>query len=207
MTVALTSAAVELVGLELEIANIAHSSGFNCTNHKALFDLIWAVKRTAFKIKPPGPTRPPPPPHPIYPDRYRPCGKGDNTNKKRKRTDDVKVKFYPAPSLMQRGGTREAPINLDSDDDKENIPPPTKKTRNTRSATETRQPENAVTDKVLDVKKKLEAVIVQVNGCQAEMKLLFDRYRDDIDDDLLTLFENLADAMNQAFDAAHDAGR
>ena len=203
----MTSSAIELVGIELEIADIAHKSGFNTTDHEALFNLIWAIKRTSLKIKPPTPYRPPPPPHPIYPDRYRPDGIGDITNRKRKRpNEDIQVKFNPVPSLMQRGGTKEDPIDLDDDDNKENIQP-VKKVKNNQGAAEPATPINLVTKKILNVKQKLEGIRIQVSGCQAEMKTLFDKHVDKFDDDVLTVFENLAEAMNKAFDGAQDAGK
>lgn len=74
--------AVTLTGFNLEVANAAANSGFNTWNHSALYNLIWAVKRVAFRhcrqdIKPPKPK------DPFYPDRYRPSGLGDNTSRKR----------------------------------------------------------------------------------------------------------------------------
>lgn len=74
--------AISLTGLNLEIANAASSAGFDTWKHKALYDLIWAVKRVALRHSH-GPVNLPPPRNPYYPDRYRPSGLGDNTNKKR----------------------------------------------------------------------------------------------------------------------------
>ena len=76
--------------------------------------------------------RPPPPPHPIYPDRYRPNGIGDNTKRKRKSLKikappnrSVELKFHPIPPLMRkRPPERKAEENLidlttSSDNEKE----------------------------------------------------------------------------------------
>ena len=204
----LTSPAIELVGFELQIADIAHSSGFNTTNHEALFDLIWTVKRMALKATPGPRNRPPPPPHPIYPDRYRPSGVGDNTNKKRKRNDDVELKFNPVPSLMQKGGTREDPIKLESDDE-ERVPTqaPKKKVK-IANPVATPTPKNTIVDEIMKVKRKLEATRTEVNGCQAAMKVFFDKNSDRFDnDDVLTVFANLAEAMNKAYDGAQDGAK
>lgn len=35
--------------MELHIANAAYDAGFNTRKHEALFNLIWAVKRTAIR--------------------------------------------------------------------------------------------------------------------------------------------------------------
>ena len=121
--------AVELDGFELEIANAAFRGGFNTMAHEALFNLIWSVKRTALRgISRAGQLLPRPPPHPVYPDRFRPSGVGDNTARKRKRivsdpTNETlnrltPPKFNPVRSLNQKNGTKEEPIALDSDDDK-----------------------------------------------------------------------------------------
>jgi len=97
------SLAIILKGFELEVADAARRSGFDTREHTALFDLIWAVKRAARRygagtVHTRTYTRPPL--HPIYPDRYRPSGVGDNTNKKRKRAqvDDIEPPpFYSVP--------------------------------------------------------------------------------------------------------------
>ncbi|OCT47232.1 hypothetical protein CLCR_02262 [Cladophialophora carrionii] len=101
---------VELDGLELQVADAAAKAGFNTYNHEALFDLIWAVKRLALRA---GASRlrsvPPPPKDPIYPDRYRPSGIGDNTKKKRRPLTihpppnrAVELKFHPIKPLMRK---------------------------------------------------------------------------------------------------------
>ena len=119
--------AIELDGMELEIANAACKGGFNTTNHEGLLELIWAVKRVALRrFRGSNLPQPPPPKHPIYPDRFRPSGVGDNTARKRKRiASDSKdnlsrltpPSFNPVPSLDQKGGTKEDPIALDSENE------------------------------------------------------------------------------------------
>ena len=76
---------------------------------------------------------------PIYPDRYRPSGIGDNTNKKRKavtiqppRNHSVELKFHPIRPLMRKrpaeGAKQDNPIDLTADSDVDlielNSPPP-----------------------------------------------------------------------------------
>lgn len=126
-------------GLDLEIANAAFSSGFDTFNHAALFDLIWSVKRISKRNPQPGRKRPPA--HPIYPDRYRPSGIGDNSKRKRKLPGDNKLSpFHPVVPLSRRpsrkhkkssrsykvsahfnttNGTQINPICLDSEDETE----------------------------------------------------------------------------------------
>ncbi|KAJ9610750.1 hypothetical protein H2200_005527 [Cladophialophora chaetospira] len=130
---------VELSGFELEVADAATKAGFNTLRHEALFDLIWAVKRVATR----GPgsqlrNRPPPPKDPIYPDRYRPSGIGDNTNKKRRAVTiqaptnhDVELRFHPIKPLMRKrplqatkqrkNKTSENIIDLTQDSDGEDL--------------------------------------------------------------------------------------
>lgn len=74
--------AVVLTGFNLEVASAAARAGFNTWNHRALYDLIWAVKRVALRHCH-GPVNRPPPKDSYYPDRYRPSGTGDNTSRKR----------------------------------------------------------------------------------------------------------------------------
>ena len=76
------TSAMSLTGFNLEVAQAALSAGFNTWNHNALYKLIWAVKRVALRHCH-GPLDEPPPKDPYYPERYRPSGLGDNTNKKR----------------------------------------------------------------------------------------------------------------------------
>lgn len=90
------------------MANAAYQSGFNTHNHLALFELIWSVKQVALRVARPQ-SRRLAPPHPIYPDRYRPSGIGDNTEKKRRpgnnfrRVDDGQPpKFHSIPPLMRK---------------------------------------------------------------------------------------------------------
>lgn len=71
--------------MDLEIANACAQAGFNTWNHIALLDLIWAVKRVVRRpTAGQGSGLQRPPKDPIYPDRYRPSGVGDNSTRKRK---------------------------------------------------------------------------------------------------------------------------
>jgi len=67
-----------------------------------------------------------PPPHPIYPDRFRPSGVGDNTKRKRKTHDAEAVAFLKYEPTT---GTQENPITLGSEDEekKSGIQQPPKK--------------------------------------------------------------------------------
>ena len=94
----------------MAVADAATKAGFNTFNHEALFDLIWAARRVTTGT-PLASNRPPPPRHPIYPDRYRPSGVGDNTKRKRKPLeikappgpkDSVKLQFHPIQPLMRK---------------------------------------------------------------------------------------------------------
>jgi hypothetical protein len=230
----------------LQVANAAYNAGFNTLNHVRLFDLIWAVKQEALKVKIPE-RPPPPPPHPIYPDRYRPSGIGDNTRSKRKRPEDVELKFDPVPSLMQKGGTKDNPISLDEDDNQGKTPPRQPKAMRRPAATNddpidlematasnserNRVPSepsgpvnkkvksnqgkalavprtNPVVREIMKVKNKLEQVRLDVNGCQASMKALFDKHRETFnDDEIMAVLQKLADAMNRAYDGAADGGK
>lgn len=87
-------------GLNLDIATAAGKSGFNTHNHSALFDLIWSVKRVALRVSKGAPLNRPPPRDPVYPDRFRPSGVGDNTKRKR-----------PAPQCIPPEAT---PVKLES---------------------------------------------------------------------------------------------
>ena len=99
-----------MTGFELQVADAATKAGFNTFRHGALFALIWAVKRLAmrggsFQFR----NIHPPPKDPIYPDRYRPSGIGDNTNKKRRGATvqpppnhSVELKFHPIKPLMRK---------------------------------------------------------------------------------------------------------
>lgn len=105
----LTPIAIDLAGVELEIADAANKAGFDTLNHEALFDLIWAVKRVALKT---GAGRLVPPSLPrvsIYPDRYRPRRRGNKSRKKSKAkpfrqppNHDVEPKFHPVKPLMRK---------------------------------------------------------------------------------------------------------
>ena len=201
----MTSPALELVGFELQVANIAYNAGFNTTNHERLFDLIWAIKRMALQNVP-RPRPPPPPPHPIYPDRYRPSGVGDNTNRKRKRpNEDVVLRFNPVPPLMQKGGTKEDPIKLESEDEEMvTVTQAPKKRLKISNSMAIPSSNNPIADAILKVKRQLEAIRLDVNGCQADMKILFDKNKDRFDDDVLVMFRQLAEAMNKGYDGARD---
>ena len=110
---------------------------------------------------------------------------------------------------MQKTGTKANPIALESDGEETHAQAPKKKAKNTQGAPALPPaPKNAVVDQILRVKGKLEATRLQVNGCQAQMKLLFDKHSDRFEnDDTLKLFESLAEAMNKAYDGAQDAGK
>ncbi|KAF7510110.1 hypothetical protein GJ744_007009 [Endocarpon pusillum] len=97
-----------LHGLNLEIADAANRSGFNTRNQVALMDLIWAVRRIAFRHAVERPRIQRPPKHPIYPDRYRPGDPSDNTMRPRKRGRE--------PEAQVPGkGTRDNPIEIAND--------------------------------------------------------------------------------------------
>ena len=92
-----TWSALELYGLNLQVADAASRAGFDTRNHVALMDLIWAVRRIAYcgGTQYGSKQRPPPPPHPIYPDKYRPGDPWlDNTKNPKKRTRDVSVAIF-----------------------------------------------------------------------------------------------------------------
>lgn len=72
-----------MTGFNLEIVN-AVKSAHNFNDDRTLFDFIWAIKRVAMKYAEHG-FKSPPPKDPVYPDRYRPSGAGDNTKRKRRR--------------------------------------------------------------------------------------------------------------------------
>lgn len=127
--------AVTLTGFNLEVANAASKSGFNTWNHGALYDLIWAVKRVVFRHCR-GNSKAPVPKDPFYPDRYRPSGLGDNTNRKRSApmpdpllVTAIKLEAPPKPvkrafkyknkktKALARQGTRIDPIDLVSDEE------------------------------------------------------------------------------------------
>jgi len=98
-----------LHGLNLEIADAANRSGFNTRHQVALMDLIWSVRRIAFRHAVARPKIQRPPYHPVYPDRYRPGDASDNTSKARKRGREPEEDATGA-------GTVEHPINVDDDD-------------------------------------------------------------------------------------------
>lgn len=107
-----TLGAVELTGFELEVADAARKAGFNTFSQDALFELIWAVKRVALRrggVHWNTVARGPRYQDPIYPDRYRPSGIGDNTKKRRKAiaiksapSNFGKVQFHPIKPLMRK---------------------------------------------------------------------------------------------------------
>ncbi|OAP56440.1 hypothetical protein AYL99_09619 [Fonsecaea erecta] len=99
---------VELYGFELQVADAASRAGFDTFNHEALFDLIWTVKRLALQAgafnfggrKPRDP---------LYPDRYRPSGIGDNTKRRIRAwtiqppaNHTMELKFHPIKPLMRK---------------------------------------------------------------------------------------------------------
>ncbi len=98
-----------LHGLNLDVADTANRSGFNTRNQVALMDLIWAVRRIAFRHAVERPKIQRPPKHPLYPDRYRPGDRSDNTMKPRKREREHETQI---PSK----GTCDNPIEVGNDD-------------------------------------------------------------------------------------------
>lgn len=74
---------ITLNGFNLEVATAAGNAGFNTYDHAGLFDLIWAVKRVALRASKNTNLDQRPPKDPVYPDRFRPSGLGDNTKRKR----------------------------------------------------------------------------------------------------------------------------
>jgi hypothetical protein len=100
------AAAHKLSGINLAIANAAEKAGFNVSNKKALMELVFAVRRAGGL----GDYWPPPPPHPIYPDRYRP-------EKRRKEDDDElsEVVGSIGDHAVTAPGTSNNPINFDDE--------------------------------------------------------------------------------------------
>jgi hypothetical protein len=178
--------ALEVRGTEADICNAAYRAGFDTNNHPALFDLIWAVKKQVIgKLPQRLPIRPPPKPyHPIYPDRYRPSGIGDNTapSKKRKRLVSNEVpKFHPVKPLggKKKAGTKQNPINLDSDGEGDSIQEPKaanssakrrKVSDNGRSVVGA-VPSNNVVMELLEVKNRLATARRDMVSCSVSMLL------------------------------------
>lgn len=98
-----------LHGLNLEIADAANRAGFNTRNQVALMDLIWAVRRIAFRHAVEQPKIQRPPKHPVYPDRYRPGDPSDNTMRPRKRGREHEAQ-------VPGKGTCDNPIEIGNDD-------------------------------------------------------------------------------------------
>lgn len=105
--------ALQLSGLNLQVAEAARRSGFNTRNHVALMDLIWSVRRVTFGHGLQKPREAPPPKHPIYPDKYRPGSKTDNTKKPGKRARELE--FHQPRKLVPVLGTSKNPIELDTE--------------------------------------------------------------------------------------------
>jgi hypothetical protein len=68
---------------------VASRSGFDTTHHVALMDLIWAVRRIAFRHGVQSPIIWRPPKHAIYPDRYRPTKLRQRTRRPSHRRDNA----------------------------------------------------------------------------------------------------------------------
>jgi hypothetical protein len=98
-----------LHGLNLEIADAAKRSGFNTANQVALMDLIWSVRRVAFRHAVKYPETPRPPKHPVYPDRYRPGDRNANAIRPKKRGRECENEDGGI-------GTSNNPVNIDDDD-------------------------------------------------------------------------------------------
>lgn len=71
-------------------------------------DLIWAVRRIAFRHAVEHPAIKRPPRHPVYPDRYRPGDPSDNTQRPKKRGREMEKSDI-------RTGTAADPIELDEE--------------------------------------------------------------------------------------------
>lgn len=204
--------AIELAGTELEIANAALKSGFDTDNHESLFDLIWAVKRLGLKIQKsanfrngrpefpkPAAKRPPKPFHPIYPDRYRPCGVGDNTQAKRKREheDEQPPQFHPPKPLMRRkhvGRTFNPP----------NTPNSSKRRKmGDGEAVAGVSPTNKNVKELLDARSRFGNVRRTMNDSQADLKNWFDKHVHIFDgDELMRVLQQLATNLNACIDVA-----
>ena len=120
------------------------------------------------------------------------------------------LEFNPVPALMQKGGKKEDPIKLESDDEESveesiTFTQAPKKELKISNLMAVPASNNPIADAILKVMRKLEATRLEVNGCQADMKILFDKKKDSFDnDDVLVTFQQLADAMNRAYDGAQD---
>ncbi len=110
---------------------------------------------------------------------------------------------------MQKGGTKEDPIKLESDDeDMITVTQAPKKKIKISNSMAIPSSNSPIANAVLKVKRKLEATRLEVNGCQADMKILFDQHKDRFDNDnVLVVFQQLAEAMNKAYDGAQDSVR
>ena len=194
---------IDLVGLDLEIADAALQAGFNTRHHEALFNLIWAVKRTAIRILRPG-NQSFKPHHPIYPDRYRPSGIGDNTVQKRRSMKRRWISNFESDPHRQQAHSRAAdtdPLvndsprwNIDTAMDAESVKDDElSKRQKTRRAPSTEpdllifspSPSPRVEDipepglcvkTVLFVKAKLDEAQKEVHSCQVTMKKWYDEY-------------------------------
>ena len=118
------------------------------------------------------------------------------------------LKFNPVPSLMQKGGSKEDPIKLESEDEEMiTVTQAPKKRLKISSSKAVPTSNNPIADAILKVRRKLEATRLDVNGCQADMKILFDKHKDRFDDDVLVMFQQLAEAMDKAYDGAQNGAR
>jgi hypothetical protein len=231
--------AVELAGIEREIANAAYQGGFQTNNHEALFNLIWAVKRIALRrYSRSGELRPRPPKHPVYPDRYRPSGLGDNTEKKRKRvraTSDtnrlIPVKPNTVTAIVNKSGTREEPILLDSDDEKpreavqnqskrprlavpkqEPVQPPPATSSHAISLAENDKVQGGTiknanqTDEVVSalrqVQNQLAAVRIMTTRCRIDMHRVYDKHGTRFSKETANSVEELADDLHKVLASA-----
>lgn len=218
--------------MELHIANAAYDAGFNTCNHEALFNLIWAVKRTAIQTLRLS-HQPFKPRHPTYPDRYRPSGIGDNTARKRKskkkKRQNPNLRSNPRPvhplireadPPVLESGKRNLDLVLDAENVTEDGP---SKRQKTRSSPNTGRellvtspmltfPVNHTPKSDLDVVKTLSLVKTKLqdarrnmNSCQDAMKKMFDQHAARFDgDEIMTRLQNLSTCMNSIFDGGRD---
>ena len=103
--------AINLSGLNLDVANAAARSGFDTINQAALHDLIWAVRCVALKQPAVSENRRPrPPSQPIYPGRYRPSGAGDNTKRKKRGEDQTYIEVGTIASMLEQQRRQEGNV-------------------------------------------------------------------------------------------------
>ena len=108
---------------------------------------------------------------------------------------------------MRPGGSKEDPIKLEEDDKQDEVAVQGRRKRVKRTANTAPASNNAVLDTILKVSRSLEAMRLDLNGCQANMRIMFDKNRDKFDENIMRLFGSLAEAMNKAYDGSVEAGK